>query len=51
MDALPEGVVIDVETPVASNQRLSPAEQARLALSATQRFLAAWQGLKSGVSG
>jgi sugar phosphate isomerase/epimerase len=50
MDALPEGVVIDVETPVASNQRLSSIERARLALSATQRFLAAWANHKSGVS-
>jgi len=50
MDALPEDVAIDVETPVASNQRLSATERARLALSATQRFLAAWANHKSGVS-
>lgn len=41
MDALPEGIVIDVETPVVANQGLSPTDRARLALSATQRFLAA----------
>jgi sugar phosphate isomerase/epimerase len=50
MDALPNDIVVDVETPVASNQRLSPAERARLALSATQRFLIAWQPPKSGLN-
>jgi hypothetical protein len=50
MDALPEDVVIDVETPVAANRELLPAERARLALSATQRFLAAWQAHKKGVN-
>jgi sugar phosphate isomerase/epimerase len=50
MDALPEGVVIDVETPVAANQGLSSTERARLALSATQHFLAAWRRPKSSVN-
>jgi sugar phosphate isomerase/epimerase len=50
MEALPRDIVIDVETPIAAHQRLSPAERARLALSATQRFLAAWANHKSGVS-
>ena len=50
MDALPPDIVVDVETPVASNQWLSPADRARLALSATQRFLAAWRHPKSNVS-
>jgi sugar phosphate isomerase/epimerase len=49
MDALPEGIVIDVETPVAANQGASPAERARLALSATQRFLTAWRSSKSSL--
>lgn len=51
MDALPEDVVIDVETPVATNQGLYSADRARLALSATQHFLAARTRPKSGVSG
>jgi sugar phosphate isomerase/epimerase len=50
MDALPEGIVIDVETPVAINRELSPGERARLALSATQHFVAAWRTRKSGVN-
>jgi len=50
MDALPKDVAVDVETPVASNHWLSPAERARLALSATQRFLTAWQSRKSSVN-
>lgn len=50
MDALPEGIVVDVETPVAANRELSPAERARLALSATQHFLTAWRLRKSGVN-
>lgn len=50
MEALPEDIVIDVETPVAANQGLLPAERARLALSATQRFLAAWQSPKFGLN-
>ncbi|HXR86315.1 MAG TPA: sugar phosphate isomerase/epimerase [Stellaceae bacterium] len=50
MDALPEDIVVDVETPVAANRGLSPAERARLALSATQRFLSARQSLNSGLN-
>ena len=50
MDALPEGIVIDVETPVLANQGLSPVERARLALSATQRFLAARRHPKTDVN-
>jgi len=50
MDALPEGIVVDVETPVVANRGLSSAERARLALSATQRFLAAWRARKQGVN-
>jgi sugar phosphate isomerase/epimerase len=41
MDALPPEVVVDVETPVRADRGLPPAERASLALSATQRFLAA----------
>lgn len=50
MDALPESIVIDVETPVSGNRELSAAERARLALSATQCFLAAWRSTKTGVN-
>jgi sugar phosphate isomerase/epimerase len=50
MDALPDCIVIDVETPVAVNRELSPGERARLALSATQRFVTAWRGHKPGVN-
>jgi sugar phosphate isomerase/epimerase len=50
MDSLPEGIVIDVETPVAADRGLSSAERARLALSATQHFLTAWQAGKAGVN-
>jgi len=50
MDALPEGIAIDVETPVVAHRDLSPGERARLALSATQRFLTAWRATKSGVN-
>jgi sugar phosphate isomerase/epimerase len=50
MDALPADVVIDVETPVAANQGLSPAARARLALSATQRFMAVREARKSDVN-
>jgi len=50
MDALPTDIVVDVETPVAANRALSPAERARLALSATQHFLTRWQAGKSGVN-
>ena len=50
MDALPADIVVDVETPVAAHQGLSPAERARLALSATQRFLDGRRTAKSGVN-
>jgi sugar phosphate isomerase/epimerase len=50
MDALPEGIVIDVETPVAGHHDLPTGERARLALSATLRFLAAWRAAKSDVN-
>ncbi len=50
MDALPEGIVIDVETPVAADRELSSGERARLALSATQRFVAACRARKEGVN-
>jgi sugar phosphate isomerase/epimerase len=50
MDALPQGIVVDVETPVAGSRELSPGEQARLALSATLRFLTAWRAAKSDVN-
>jgi sugar phosphate isomerase/epimerase len=50
MNSLPEGIVIDVETPVVADRGLSPAERARNALSATQHFLTAWQAAKTGVN-
>jgi sugar phosphate isomerase/epimerase len=50
MDALPEDIVIDVETPVAANQGLSSTDRARLALSATQHFLAARSSPKTDVT-
>lgn len=40
MDGLPAGVVVDVETPVAADRALPPAERAGRALRAAQRFLA-----------
>jgi sugar phosphate isomerase/epimerase len=46
LDALPQGVVVDVETPVVASQGLSTTERAGLALSATQRFLTRWKSLK-----
>jgi sugar phosphate isomerase/epimerase len=50
MDALPAGIVVDVETPVAADRRLPPVERAALALSATQHFLTARQARKSGIN-
>ncbi len=50
MDALPVDIVVDVETPVADNQSLSPADRARLALSATQHFLTRRQSSKPSVN-
>ena len=50
MDALPDGIVVDVETPVAANRALAPARRASLALSATQVFLTAWKARKIDIS-
>jgi sugar phosphate isomerase/epimerase len=50
MNSLPEGIAIDVETPVVADRARLPAERARLALSATQRFLSVWRAGKSGVN-
>jgi sugar phosphate isomerase/epimerase len=50
MNSLPEGIVVDVEAPVVADRGLSPADRARLALSATQRFLTAWEAAKTGVN-
>lgn len=50
MDALPAGVVVDVETPVAADRARPAAERAALALSATQHFLTAWEARKLGLS-
>lgn len=46
MDALPPDIVIDVETPVASDRSLPPDRRASLAAAATKRFLAAWEAQK-----
>ena len=43
MDALPDGVPLDVEAPCRRAAHLPPAEQARLAAEATRRFLSAWE--------
>ncbi|HVA12813.1 MAG TPA: TIM barrel protein [Stellaceae bacterium] len=43
MDALPAGIVVDVETPVVERRGLPAVERAALALSATQQFLTAWE--------
>ncbi|HWE74890.1 MAG TPA: TIM barrel protein [Stellaceae bacterium] len=50
MDSLPEGISIDIETPVVADKGRFPAERACLALSATQHFLTAWRAAKSGVN-
>jgi sugar phosphate isomerase/epimerase len=50
MNSLPEGIIIDVEIPVVADRALPPAQRARLALSATQRFLSAWRAGKEGVN-
>jgi sugar phosphate isomerase/epimerase len=50
MDALPAGIVVDVETPVAADRALPAAERAALALSATQHFLTAWRHRESDIS-
>jgi len=42
LDALPADRVIDIETPVARDRHLPPAERASLALAATKRLLHAW---------
>lgn len=46
MDALPKGIVVDVETPVAAGRGLPAADRASLALSATQHFLTGWAARK-----
>ena len=50
MNALPQGIVVDVETPVVASQGLSVNERACLALSATQHFLTAWESRKLGIN-
>lgn len=50
MDSLPEGIVVDVETPVAADRGRPPADRAALALSATQHFLNAWEARKLGIN-
>jgi sugar phosphate isomerase/epimerase len=50
MDALPAGIVVDVETPVAADRALPAAERAALALSATQHFLTAWRARKLDIN-
>jgi len=50
MDALPAGIVVDVETPVAADRALPAAERAALALSATQHFLSAWRARKLDIN-
>jgi sugar phosphate isomerase/epimerase len=50
MNSLPEGISIDIETPVVADRGRIPADRARLALYATQRFLSAWRAGKSGVN-
>jgi len=47
MDALPPGIVVDVETPVARERGLLPEERASHALVATLQFLNAWVAQKS----
>jgi sugar phosphate isomerase/epimerase len=43
MDALPSGIVIDLEAPVAADANLPVAERGRRAGEATRRFLAAYR--------
>ena len=43
MDALPPGIVIDLETPVWRHRRLSAPARAGLASAAVRRFLAEWR--------
>lgn len=50
MDSLPNGVVVDVETPVFGDRERLPAARAALALSATQHFLSAWKTRKSDIN-
>lgn len=47
MDALPAGIVVDVETPVARDRDLSPEKRASHALVATLQFLNAWVAQKT----
>lgn len=46
LDALPAHIVVDVETPVARDRHLPPAERAVRAGAATKRFLNAWAAQK-----
>ncbi len=50
MEALPPGIVVDVETPVAADRERPAEQRARLALSATQLFLTAWAGRHQNVN-
>ena len=43
MDALQDGITLDIETPNLAVQHLPHAEQARRACDAARRFLAAWK--------
>jgi sugar phosphate isomerase/epimerase len=46
LDALPADIVVDVETPVANDRHLPPAERAARAGAATKRFLNVWAARK-----
>ena len=47
MDAMPADIVIDVETPVASDRDRPAAERAALAAAATNRFINEWRAKKT----
>ena len=47
MEALPEGITLDVETPNRRAAHLPAVEQARLSAAATRRFLADWKVAKT----
>ena len=46
LDALPPGIVIDVETPVAADRHLPADQRAAKAAAATRRLVHAWSGQK-----
>lgn len=48
LDAVPTGIVIDVETPVARDRALPAVERALRAAAATNRFLTAWRARNPG---